>query len=116
MLVEDTLPLSEEITDILRLEGYLVSPVNNAIVALELISIFNPDLVITDLLMPGIDGFDLIKKIRIMTPFVSIPIIIFSAKISASDKLYGSKIGANAFIQKPCKANELISCIISLLK
>jgi DNA-binding response OmpR family regulator len=116
LLVEDTPHLSEEIADILRLEGYGVTIASNALRALELLPVSKPDLMITDLLMPGMDGFELIQRVRSMTSFPSIPIIILSAKTSNEDKNRGKEVGADAFIQKPCKAHELVAAINSLLK
>jgi DNA-binding response OmpR family regulator len=116
LLVEDTAHLSEEIADILRMEGYQVTLANNGVRALELLPKSKPDLIITDLLMPGIDGFELIQRVRSMSSFKSIPIIILSAKTSNEDKIRGKDVGASAFVQKPCKAHELIASIHSLIK
>ena len=115
LLVEDTLHLSEEIADILRLEGHLVTIAHNAIRALEILPKSNPDLIITDLLMPGMDGFAFIQMVRSIATFQSIPIIILSAKTSNEDKIRGMEVGADAFIRKPCKAHELITSINALL-
>jgi DNA-binding response OmpR family regulator len=116
LMVEDTPHLSEEIADILRLEGYRVTIAHNGQRALELLPGSNPDLIITDLLMPGMDGFELIQQVRSMASFKSVPILIFSAKSSDVDKLRGKEAGADAFIGKPCKAFELVASINSLLK
>src|SRR5258706_3289381 len=116
LMVEDTAHLSEEIADILRLEGYLATIVDNGRRALELLREFSPDLIITDLLMLRMDGFELIKQVSSMASFKSIPIIIFSAKTSNADKIRGNQVGADAYLQKPCKAHELMTCINSLLQ
>jgi DNA-binding response OmpR family regulator len=116
LLVEDTAHLSEEIADILRLEGYMVKIAASAMHALELLPKASPDLIITDITMPRMDGFELIKQVRSMESFKSIPIIILSAKTSEMDRIRGKEVGADAFIVKPCKAHELIASIDSLLK
>ena len=116
LMVEDTPHLSEEIADILRLEGYRVAIAHNGHRAMELLPESNPDLIITDLLMPGMDGFELIRQVRSIASFKSIPIIILSAKTLDDDKLRGKEAGADAFIRKPCKAHELVTTINSLLK
>ena len=116
LLVEDTLHLAEEIADALRLEGYLVSRSGSALHALTILSRFTPDLIITDLLMPVMNGFELIQHIRSTASLKSIPIIILSAKTSPADKMRGAEVGANAFIQKPCKIHELVASITSLIK
>ncbi len=111
LLVEDTEHLAEEIGDILRLEGFHVLFGSNAIKALEILSGTTPDLIITDLLMPVMDGFEFIRHVRAMPTLAGIPIIILSAKASPEDKLLGIEVGASAFVNKPCKAYELIARI-----
>ena len=115
LLVEDTPHLSEEIADVLRLEGFLVTRADNGLRALELIRESRPDLIVTDLLMPVMNGFQLIEKVRTMPTFGSIPVVILSAKTSLADKIRGKEVGANAFVQKPCKAHELVASINSFL-
>ena len=115
LLVEDTSHLSEEIADILRLEGYQVSTATNGLLALEHLPGFSPDLIITDLLMPVMNGFEFIKQVRSMASLKSTPIIILSAKTSEADKVLAKEVGADAFIVKPCKGHELVASINSLI-
>ena len=115
LLVEDTAHLSEEIADILRLEGYIVMIATSALHALELLPNSRPDLIITDLSMPRMDGFELIKRARSMESFKSTPVIILTARTSEMDRTRGKEAGADAFIVKPCKAHELVTSINTLL-
>lgn len=115
LLVEDTLHLGEEIADMLQREGYQVTLVQNAVHALKILNVSRMDLIITDLLMPVMDGFELIEVVRSTTSLRSIPIIVLSAKELHADKMGSGEIGADAFIQKPCKAHELTSTINHLL-
>ena len=115
LLVEDNPHLAEEITDVLRLEGFQVAGAISGFKALELLFEFRPDLIITDLLMPGMDGFELIQKVRSTSHFQTIPVIILSARTSKADMTRGKEVGADNFIQKPCKAHELIASITSLI-
>jgi DNA-binding response OmpR family regulator len=115
LLVEDTAHLAEEISDILRLEGFNARVANGGMQGLAFINETRPDLIITDLLMPVIDGFEFIERIRAMDSFQSIPIIILSAKASEEDKARGMKAGADYFLVKPCKGHQLIDAIKSLL-
>jgi DNA-binding response OmpR family regulator len=111
LLVEDTADLAEEIVDVLQLSGYEVQWASGGIKAIEMLKAYPADLVITDLLMPGMDGYQLILALRSMAPFKTLPIIILSAKTAPSDRLKGTEVGANGFVGKPCKAHELISAI-----
>jgi DNA-binding response OmpR family regulator len=116
LLVEDTAHLAEEISDILTLEGYDVTVADGGIQGLEFLNQRRPDLIITDLLMPGIDGFELITRIRAVDLFKSIPIIILSAKSAENDKARGMQVGANAYIVKPCKSHQLLDAVRTLMK
>ena len=108
LLVEDTAHLAEEIADILRMEGFHTVIGNHSSHAVELLNTIQFDLVITDILMPGMDGFELIQYIRSKEQLKSIPIIILSSKASEQDKAQGRSVGANAFLLKPCKIKELL--------
>lgn len=115
LLAEDTIQLAEEISDILRLEKFDVVIARNGREALDLLIITRPDVVITDLLMPVMDGFELIEKIKSNPELKSIPVITLSAKAAPEDRARAQAAGADRFVQKPCKAHELISAIRSLL-
>ena len=117
LLVEDTRHLSEEIEDILKQEGFRVIIAMNALQALErLRESTPPDLIITDIHMPWMDGFELIELIRKNPDLKSIPVIILSATASEADQLRGRTVGASVFLQKPCKVQTLLRTINSLLK
>jgi DNA-binding response OmpR family regulator len=115
LLVEDTAHLAEEILDVLRLEGFNARVASGGMQALAFINETRPDLIITDLLMPVIDGFQLIERIRSMDSLKAIPIIILSAKASEEDKARGIQAGADYFLVKPCKSHQLIEAIKTLL-
>lgn len=115
LLVEDTGHLAEEIKDVLRLEGFNVVIAENGTRGIEIVADVKPDLIITDLLMAGVDGFELIARVRAMHQFARLPIIILSAKSSEADKQRGKEVGANAFVGKPCKAHELLTTINNLI-
>jgi DNA-binding response OmpR family regulator len=115
LLVEDTLHLAEEISDLLRMAGYDVMFVKDGYSALGILKKFKPDLILTDLVMPGMDGAELIYQIRIREDYSHVPIVIFSAKAQEEDRYRGKLVGANEFISKPCKATELLSVINDLI-
>lgn len=114
LLVEDTLHLAEEISDLLRMAGYDVMMVSNGLSALGVLKTFKPDLILTDLLMPGMDGFELIGRIRGMEDYGHVPIVIFSAKAQEEDRYRAMLVGADEFISKPCQATELLAAISTL--
>jgi DNA-binding response OmpR family regulator len=115
LLVEDTRHLSEEIADVLKLEGFQVITAMNALKALEVLPASTPDLVITDLQMPWMDGFEFIRLVRALPSFQTLPIIILSANGSSENRERGMAAGANAFLLKPCKLTEMVATIRALL-
>ena len=114
LLVEDNQLLSEEVADILTRAGFRVTEAINAIKALERLPVVNPDLIITDLDLPWLDGFKFIEHLRTLPQYQNLPIVILSANGSTENRIRGKEVGANAFIRKPCKSEELIAVILSL--
>jgi len=66
-----------------------------------------PDLVLADIAMPEMDGFDLIKTIRSTAPYKNIPVIFLSAKTQSTDRIKGLKLGADDYIIKPFNPEEV---------
>ncbi|MGY8916347.1 MAG: response regulator, partial [Flavobacteriales bacterium] len=72
---------------------------------------FAPDLIVCDILMPEMDGFELLKKLGLHPKLKTIPLIFFSAKSERKDILKGLELGAYDYIVKPSELNDLISSI-----
>ena len=104
LVVED----DEDIIKLLKIylegDGYRVISAENGIDALKIIENIKVDLVVMDIMMPKMDGYELTKKIR---EKYTIPIIILSAKNKDSDKIYGLNLGADDYIKKPFSILEL---------
>lgn len=101
---------------ILSNAGHTVTAETDSAVALEKIKSTRPDCVVTDLMMPGIDGYQLISLIRKETTLDQTTIIVLSSKTFPQDKRQALEFGANGFINKPIdpatyldKVNEIIS-------
>jgi DNA-binding response OmpR family regulator len=115
LLVEDTPSLAMEIMDILQMESFDVTLATNGKDAMELLTRQRADIVISDLFMPGMDGFQLISSIRNHPTVRETPIIILSARTTNDtiDKVMG--LGSDLFIQKPCDSQYLVTSIKRLL-
>lgn len=113
MLVEDTPDLLENLTDTLRMEGYEVTTATNGAEALEILSHKIPDLIITDLVMPRMDGFTLVKKIKTMQSLEKVPLLIFSAKPLNDEET--SELGADLYLKKPCPIENLLMSISNIV-
>ena len=90
----------------LELEGYQVIEAHNGLEALEAIRTQLPDLVLLDVMMPQLDGFETLRMLR---EFSSIPVIMLTAKGEEDDKVYGLELGADDYVTKPFGSRELSS-------
>jgi len=81
--------------------------------ALDAISQEKPDLILLDLMMPGIDGFEVIRRLRENPSTADIQIVILSALNSNEDVVKGFNVGANDFIMKPIIMEKLLSCVVT---
>ncbi len=106
LYVEDDLTLSFVTRDNLERAGYQVDYCEDGIVAFEKIKSGKYDLYILDVMLPGIDGFTLARKVRDKDE--SAPILFLSARSTLDDKIYGLQIGADDYITKPFSIEELI--------
>jgi CheY-like chemotaxis protein len=111
--VPDTLQLLE-VT--LRFKGYRVVTARNGREALAAIRVERPALILTDILMPGMDGFSLVHRLRIQPETRDIPIIFLSATyVAPEDKEFASAIGVTRFIEKPISIEDMLKTISELL-
>jgi CheY-like chemotaxis protein len=115
LLVEDELALRETLQEILELNNFDVSIAGSGEEALESIQKMAPDLIVSDIMMPGMTGLDFIKKVHQEDKFKDIPFIFLSALASKEDQNNGIIAGAKGYITKPFKAYELMSLIRELL-
>lgn len=114
LVVEDELDLQEAILEGLRLDGYAVDGCSDGNTAYELLYVENYDLAILDLNLPGMDGLDVLEKIRIEKP--ELKILILSARATVKDKVMGLDLGANDYLTKPFDFEELEARIRNLLR
>ena len=103
LLVEDNKEIHELIKNVLEKERYIVINAYSGTEALIILEKEKIDLILLDLMLPGINGEEIIKKIK------NIPIIVISAKISKEDKINSLLIGANDYITKPFDIDELLA-------
>jgi two-component system, OmpR family, alkaline phosphatase synthesis response regulator PhoP len=114
LIVEDNVDLAEGIAFNLKLEGHetLVAP--DGVKGVECFKSFAPDLVLLDLMLPGIDGYEVLRSIR--GTGQRVPVIILSARAEEADKVRGFKLDADQYVTKPFGILELIERVASLLR
>ena len=115
LLVDDEKDIVEFVQYNLVQEGFKVITAYNGKEALEKIS-QKPDLIILDVMMPKMDGYEVCSKIRSMDEFKNTPIIFLTAKASEQDEVLGLNIGADDFIQKPISPKKLTARVKSNLR
>jgi CheY-like chemotaxis protein len=116
LIVEDVAYILELLEATLRLKGFDVVSARNGEEALSKIAETRPTLILTDLLMPEMDGFALAQKIRRDPTTQDIPIIFISATyVTEEDRQFALSLGAVRFLEKPVEANELLLTVAEVL-
>lgn len=113
LIVEDNKELAGLLCDFLRAENYTVSVAGTGEKALSLYEKYGARLIVLDIMLPGMDGFTVCKKIRKES---NIPILIVSAKTEKADKLCGLDIGADDYIEKPYDIDIMLAKIDGIFK
>ena len=114
LIAEDNSDLAEGIEYNLRLEGYEVRVAENGRIAVETARAWKPDLMLLDLMLPEMDGYQVLKHVRQANR--NIPVIILSARGEEADKIRGFKLDADQYVTKPFSIVELLERIAALLR
>jgi two-component system, OmpR family, alkaline phosphatase synthesis response regulator PhoP len=114
LVVEDNAALAEGIEYNLKLEGYDVRIADSGTDAITMAESWDPELVILDLMLPGVDGYQVLKSIRGRGSYV--PVIILSARGEESDKVRGFRLNADQYVTKPFGVVELLERVAALLR
>ncbi len=114
LLVEDEVALLEALRLNLELEGYHITVVTDGRQALKAFKEARYDLILLDLMLPGIDGLTVCQSIRLENPHV--PILMLTARNTSQDKIEGLKTGADDYLTKPFNLEELLLRIANLLR
>jgi len=109
LVVDDTRESRELITDILVAEGYKVRSADSGKLALDLAAAIPPKLILLDILMPGMDGFEVLRHLKAQENTCDIPVIILSGITEVEHRVKGLEMGAADFISKPFRSNELLA-------
>jgi signal transduction histidine kinase len=115
LIVEDSPTQAEELKYMLEKKGYLVTAAANGGKALELLKSETPHIIVSDIIMPEMDGYDFCKRVRADKKFKDIPVILVTSLSDPTDVIRGLEAGANNFITKPYDAKYLVSRIQYLI-
>lgn len=113
MVVDDDKHIAELISLYLMKEGYDTKEVYDGKDALDVFSSYNPNIIILDIMLPGLDGYRVCSEIRKTS---SVPVIMLTAKGETFDKVLGLELGADDYMVKPFDSNELVARVKAVLR
>ena len=114
LVVEDNANLAFGLTRSLESEGYEVEAAEDGSKGFDLARNTNPDLVVLDLMLPGMDGYTILKKLR--AEGKDVPVLILTARGEEADKVFGFRLGADDSVTKPFSLSELLARVQAILR
>jgi DNA-binding NarL/FixJ family response regulator len=115
LVVDDDPGLLLAVSETLRAEGYDVKTARRGAEALVIVAQSLPDLVISDIRMPGMDGYQLVKNLRSNQRTRLVPIVFLTAKDETADRIQGFRTGVDAYLTKPFEPDELVAIVAAIL-
>lgn len=116
LLVDDEPGLRQAVQAYLEDEGFTVHAASNAREGLEMLQRISPDLVISDVMMPQVDGFQFLQQLREDPRFQALPVVFLTARGMTTDRIQGYQAGVDAYISKPFDPDELVAIVSNILK
>ncbi len=116
LLIEDEPSLLKTVAKRLEMNGYAVSVARDGVEGLQRVRRDKPDLVVLDVMMPKLNGFEVCRMLKFDKTLKHIPVILFTALTQDNDERVGLACGADAYVRKPFKPQELLDQISALLK
>ncbi|GAB4467498.1 MAG: response regulator transcription factor [Elainellaceae cyanobacterium] len=116
LVVDDDLGTRLSISDYLELSGYLVAMAENGEQALALVDQVQPHLIVTDVAMPRMDGFELVRQVRLQPALRLLPVIFLTALSGTEERIRGYQLGCDAYLPKPFDLKELGAVVRNLLE
>lgn len=110
-MVDDDEHILNSLSQYLAMEDYLVDTASSGARALELVEAHRPDLVVLDLMMPEMDGFEVVEKLRERPETRGVPIILLTARGQDTDVVKGFHMGVSSYITKPFNLDDLVANI-----
>jgi DNA-binding response OmpR family regulator len=113
LVVDDDATVSEVVARYLERDGYEVETVADGWAALDRALAAPPDLLVLDLMLPGLDGLEICRRLRAIAP---VPIVILTARSQESDRIIGLELGADDYVSKPFSTKELVARVHAVLR
>jgi DNA-binding response OmpR family regulator len=113
LLVDDETPILDLVRGYLEREGYAVSTVEDGLAAVEHVREQRPDVVVLDVMLPGLDGFEVLRQVR---TFSDAYVLMLTARSDEMDRIVGLSVGADDYLVKPFSPRELVARVKALLR
>ena len=115
LIIEDDQSTVRLLTMALQRKNYEIQVANNGLAGLKMARAHPPDAILLDLMLPGVDGFEVLSRIRNLPEMSDIPVLVVSAKSSATDKERAADLGAQGYLQKPYRIQQLYTELETLV-
>ncbi|MBK1990445.1 response regulator transcription factor [Sphaerospermopsis aphanizomenoides BCCUSP55] len=116
LVVDDDLGTRLSISDYLELSGYSVIMADDGQDALAMVEENHPDLIVTDIVMPRLNGYELVRRVRQQPEFRLLPVILLTARTKTQERILGYQSGCDLYLPKPFELEELAAAIRNLLE
>jgi DNA-binding NarL/FixJ family response regulator len=116
LVVDDDLGTRLSISDYLELSGYSVITADDGEQALTMVEHNHPDLIVTDIVMPRMNGYELVRRVRQQPMFRLLPVILLTARTKTQERILGYQSGCDLYLPKPFELEELAAAIRNLLE
>lgn len=116
LVVDDDLGTRVSISDYLELSGYKVITANDGQEGLVMVNKHHPDLIVTDIVMPRMNGYELVRRVRQQAQFKLLPVILLTARTQTQERILGYQSGCDLYLPKPFELEELAAAISNLLE
>lgn len=114
LVIEDDTAIRQGVVDALKMSGYAVSQAGDGDLGLDLAITSDCDLVLLDLILPGLDGLEILREIRATRP--TLPVVILTARGEESDRVTGLRMGADDYVVKPFSLKELLARVEAVFR
>ena len=116
LIIEDQAPMRRNLALMLQMEGYETCTAENGRVGVETAQTERPDLILCDVMMPELDGYGVVQKLREDPSFATTPFVFLTAKSDKSDVRVGMNFGADDYLTKPVNREDLLTAVQIRLK
>ena len=116
LVADDDLGTRLSISDYLDLSGYSVITVDNGVDALAMVEKHHPDLMVTDIMMPQMNGYELVRRVRQLSAFRLLPVILLTERTKTQERILGYQSGCDLYLPKPFELEEIAAAIRNLLE